>query len=57
MIAIPFQKMPEFFAALEEMDWTLIAFRENEESKADLKKRMEHWQEMAKISGSHVELR
>lgn len=57
MIAIPFQKMPEFFAALEEMDWTLIAFRENEESKADLKKRMEHWQEMAKISGSHVDFR
>ena len=57
MIAIPFQKMPEFFGALEEMEWTQIAFRENEESKADLKKRMEHWQEMAKISGSHVDLR
>lgn len=57
MISIPFQKMPEFFAALDEMDWTLIAFREDEESKAELKRRMDHWQEMAKASGSHVDLR
>ena len=57
MISIPFQKMPEFFAALDEMDWTLIAFREDEQSKAELKRRMDHWQEMAKASGSHVDLR
>lgn len=57
MISIPFQKMPEFFQALEEMDWTLIAFREDEESKADLKRRMAHWQEMAQASGSHVDLK
>lgn len=57
MISIPYQKMPEFFTALEEMDWTLIAFREDEESKAELKRRMDHWQEMARESGSTVDLK
>lgn len=57
MISIPYQKMPEFFQALEEMDWTLIAFREDEESKAELAKRMAHWQEMAKAIGSTVDLK
>ena len=57
MIAVPFQKMPEFFQALEEMDWTLIAFRDDEESKADLKRRMQHWYEMAEAVGSHVDLK
>lgn len=57
MIAIPFQKQPEFFASLEQMDWTLIAFREDEQSKADLAKRMAHWQEMASATGSTVDLR
>lgn len=56
MIAVPFQKLPEFFTALEEMDWTLIAFREDEESRADLQRRMDHWQEMAAAVGSHVDL-
>lgn len=56
MISVPFQKLPEFFAALEEMDWTLIAFREDEQSKADLQQRMQHWQEMAAAVGSHVDL-
>lgn len=56
MISIPFQKLPEFFRALEEMDWTLIAFREDPESKADLQRRVEHWQEMATASGSEVHL-
>lgn len=56
MISVPFQKLPEFFAALEEMDWTLIAFREDEQSKADLQQRMQHWQEMAASVGSHVDL-
>lgn len=56
MISVPFQKMPEFFQALEEMDWTLIAFREDEESRADLKRRIDHWQEMAEAVGSHVDL-
>ncbi len=57
MIAVPFQKMPEFFQALDEMDWTLIAFREDEESKAELRERMAHWQEMARESGSRVDLK
>lgn len=56
MISVPYQKFDEFFAALGEMDWTLIAFREDEESKADLQRRMDHWQEMARASGSEVHL-
>ena len=56
MISVPFQKLPEFFTALEEMDWTLIAFREDEESRAELKRRIDHWQEMAAEVGSHVDL-
>ena len=57
MISVPFQKLPEFFQALEEMDWELIAFREDEESKAELARRMAHWQEMAKETGSEVDLK
>ncbi len=57
MIAVPYQKIPEFFYALGNMDWTLIAFRDDEESKADLKARMAHWQEMAAETGSHVDLK
>ena len=56
MISVPFQKFDEFFAALKEMDWTLIAFREDEESKADLQRRMAHWQERARAVGSEVHL-
>lgn len=57
MISIPYRKIPEFFYALAHMDWTLIAFREDEESKQDLARRMAHWQEMAAESGSEVDLR
>ena len=57
MISLPYQKMPEFFQALEEMDWTLIAFREDEESKKELARRMAHWQEMAKATGTKVDLK
>lgn len=57
MLAVPYQKIPEFFYALEHMDWTLIAFREDPESKAELKRRMEHWQEMARDTGTRVDLR
>ena len=57
MISIPFQKHPEFFQALEEMPWTVIAFREDEASKAELQKRVDHWQEMAAAIGSHVDLK
>ena len=56
MISIPYQKLPEFFAALGEMDWTTIAFREDAESKRELQRRMEHWQEMARASGTEVDL-
>ena len=57
MIAVPFRKMPEFFQALGEMDWTLIAFREDEESRAELARRMAHWQEMAAADGSPMDLK
>ncbi len=56
MIAIPFQKIDEVVAALDEMPWTAIAFREDDESRAELKKRMNHWQEMAAESNSTVDL-
>lgn len=56
MISLPYQKMDEFFAALDQMDWTLIAFREDDESKAELQRRMDHWQEMARACGSQVDL-
>ncbi len=56
MIAIPFQKIDEVCKALEEMPWTPIAFREDEESKAELKRRMNHWQEMAAELDSRVDL-
>lgn len=57
MIAIPFQKLYEVVQALDEMDWTAIAFREDEESKAELKRRMDGWQEMAKELNSTVDLK
>ena len=57
MISIPYQKIPEFFHALANMDWTLIAFREDEESKAELARRMQHWQDMAAEIGGTVDLR
>lgn len=56
MISIPFQKIDEVGAALEEMPWTAIAFREDEESKNELKRRMDHWQEMAVECNSTVDL-
>jgi len=57
MIAIPYQKIDEVVLSLEEMDWTAIAFREDEESKAELKRRMDGWQEMAKELNSTVDLK
>jgi uncharacterized protein (DUF169 family) len=56
MISIPFNKFPEFFQSLEEMDWTLLAFRDDEESKAKLAACIKHWGEMAAEIGSHVDL-
>lgn len=57
MIAVPYTKIDELFLSLEQMDWTLIAFREDEQSKAELARRMEHWQEMGRDTGSRVDLR
>ena len=57
MISIPYGKFPEFFTALEEMDWTLISFREDEESQKLLKEKMNHWQEMARSTNTTCDLR
>lgn len=57
IIAIPFQKLDEVVQALDEMDWTTIAFREDEESKAELKRRMDHWQEMGQELSCEVDLK
>lgn len=46
IIAIPYQKLQEVIMALDEMDWELIAMREDEEGKAILKAKMDHWREM-----------
>ena len=48
LIAIPYQKLDEVVTALGEMDWKLIAMREDEEGKALLKAKMDHWKEMNK---------
>ncbi len=47
IIVIPYQKLDEVVTALGEMPWELIAMQEDEESKAILKARMDHWQEMS----------
>lgn len=57
MIAIPFQKIDEVVQALDEMDWVPIAFREDEESRQELQRRMDGWQEMARELNSHVDLK
>lgn len=57
MISIPFQKLPEVVQALDEMPWTPIAFRKDEESRKELARRMGHWQEMAAETNSQVDLK
>ncbi len=47
MISIPFNKIDEIATALGEMNWTTIAFREDSESRMELKNRMQNWQTMA----------
>ena len=47
IIAIPYQKINEVVQALEEMPWELIAMKEDPESKAELKARMDRWQTMS----------
>lgn len=43
MISIPYQKLDEVVLALSEMDWELIAMKEDEESKQELQRRMDLW--------------
>ncbi len=57
MISIPYQKIDEVVTALAQMPWTPIAFRDDEESKAELKRRMDRWQEMALELDCEVDLR
>lgn len=57
MIAIPYQKQEVFFAGLKEMPKTPIAFRTDEESQAELAKRMAHWQELATENGTHCHIK
>ena len=47
IIAIPYAKLPEVIQALEEMPWELIAMQQDEESRAELARRMARWQEMS----------
>lgn len=46
IISIPYQKLGEVTAALGEMDWELLAMREDEESKRLLQEKMDAWQTM-----------
>lgn len=43
IIAIPYQKLCEFLKSLAEMDWELIAMKEDDESKRILKAKMDEW--------------
>jgi uncharacterized protein (DUF169 family) len=54
IISVPFEKLDEVILALDEMDWQLLAFRDDPESKAELKRRMMQWDEMG--SQLHGEL-
>ncbi|MBP1765511.1 MAG: hypothetical protein H6Q65_2569 [Firmicutes bacterium] len=47
IISIPYQKLLEVVTALDEMDWELIAMKEDEESKSALAAKMAKWQEMS----------
>lgn len=43
IISIPYQKIGEVIQSLAEMDWELIAMKEDDESKAELQRRMDNW--------------
>jgi uncharacterized protein (DUF169 family) len=47
IVSIPYQKLDEVVKAMEEMDWELIAMRQDEASKATLAAKMERWQEVS----------
>jgi uncharacterized protein (DUF169 family) len=50
IISIPFQKILEVTTALQEMDWELIAMRDDEESKRELAHRMDRWERIGDFS-------
>lgn len=47
LISIPYAKLQEVIQALDEMDWELIAMKEDPESKAILQAKMDKWQTMS----------
>lgn len=47
LITIPYQKIREISDALDEMDRVPIALREDEESKAEMARRIAHWSEIS----------
>lgn len=47
LISVPYAKLSEMIEALGQMDWELIALKEDEESKAELRARMDKWQDMS----------
>ena len=47
LISIPYAKLSEVIEAMGQMDWELIALKEDDESKAELRARMDRWQEMS----------
>lgn len=56
IIAIPYAKIDEVVTALEQMSWTAIAFREDEESKAEMARRRAGWAAMAEQTNTHFSL-
>ena len=47
IISIPYAKLSEVIEALGQMDWKLLALQEDEESKAEMRRRMDAWQQMS----------
>lgn len=47
IISIPYQKLSEVIEALGQMDWEPIALREDDQSKVELRRRMDAWQQMS----------
>ncbi len=47
IISIPYQKILEVVTALDEMDWELIAMKEDQESKDILAAKMANWERMS----------
>ena len=47
IITIPYQKLLEVVTALDEMDWELVAMKEDQQSKDILAKKIANWQELS----------